>query len=247
VRYLILSDIHANWEALSAVLEEAAKDGYDKMACLGDLAGYGADPNAVIDWVRAQAIPTIRGNHDRAAIGQVDLEWFNPAAQQSTVWTMNVLSAESRDYLAKLPAGPLDVNGFSMVHGSPLDEDEYVVTATEAANVAQYTTSQVTWFGHTHLQGGFQVIRRAVVAINKVPKDADRFEVRLFDDVKYLLNPGSVGQPRDQDWRAAWALYESGENRVIFRRCAYDIRAAQEKILAAGLPEILAARLDLGR
>ncbi len=212
MRYLILSDIHANLEALTAVLEEAAKDSYEKIVCLGDLAGYGADPNAVIDWVREHGIPTIRGNHDRAALGQVDLEWFNPAAQQSTIWTQNTLTAESREFLSNLPSGPLDVDGFSIVHGSPQDEDDYLVTANEAGNAAQYATSRVTWFGHTHLQGGFQVIRKAVVSINKVPKNVDRHEVDLFQDVTYLLNPGSVGQPRDQDWRAAWAIYDNSQD-----------------------------------
>lgn len=247
MRYLILSDIHANLEALTAVLEEAAKDGYDKVVCLGDLAGYGADPNAVIEWACDSGVPTIRGNHDRAALGQIDLEWFNPAAQQSTLWTQNTLTAANREYLSKLPAGPMDFDGFSMVHGSPQDEDEYLVTATEAANAAQFVSSRVTWFGHTHLQGGFQVIRKAVVAINRVPKDADRHEVDLFPDVTYLLNPGSVGQPRDQDWRAAWALFDDSKHLVTYRRCEYDIKAAKEKIVNAGLPEILAARLDLGR
>lgn len=247
MRYLILSDIHANLEALTAVLDEAGKDGYDKVVCLGDLAGYGADPNAVIEWAHENGVPTIRGNHDRAALGQVDLEWFNPAAQQSTIWTQNALTAASREYLAQLPAGPMEFDGFSMVHGSPQDEDEYLVTATEAANAAQFTSSRVTWFGHTHLQGGFQVIRKAVVAINRVPKNSDHHEVDLFDDVTYLLNPGSVGQPRDQDWRAAWAVFDDAKRLVTYRRCVYDIKSAKEKILGAGLPEILAARLDLGR
>ena len=123
MRYLVLSDIHANWEALAATLADA-EGRYDRVVCLGDMVGYGADPNMVTDWVRTRSAVTVRGNHDKACTGDPVIEWFNPAAQHSAVWTMETLTPENMDYLVKLPQGPVTVDLFQLVHGSPLDEDE---------------------------------------------------------------------------------------------------------------------------
>ncbi len=247
MRYLILSDIHSNWEALQAVLEEADRDGYDRIVCCGDLVGYGADPNAVTDWARQSHAATIRGNHDKACVGLVDLEWFNPAAQKSTMWTQSVLSEENHEYLARLPMGPMALGGFEVVHGSPGDEDEYVVSASEAAMCESSLMSPVTFFGHTHIQGGFQFIQRAVIGMGATPAKQDRLETRLQDDAWYLVNPGSVGQPRDHDSRAAWALFIPEDRLLVYRRCKYDVETAAKKIVAAKLPDILARRLSQGR
>jgi len=242
--YLILSDIHANLEAHQAVLEDA-RGKYDHILCLGDLVGYGADPNAIVEWARENVAAIIRGNHDRVsaesnAAAFESMEDFNPAAQASTLWTRDALLAENREYLERLPRGPLPYAGVDLIHGSPLDEDEYVVTASDAAPLLPHLGSPLTFFGHTHRQGGFEMARRLVAPLS--------LERRLSIDPNYfyLVNPGSVGQPRDGDPRAAYALYSPEERAVEFRRVAYDVDRAAEKIRAAGLPDFLAARLHEG-
>jgi len=242
--YLILSDIHANLEAHQAVLEDA-RGRYDRILCLGDLVGYGADPNAIVEWARESATVIIRGNHDRvnsgADSGDLDgIESFNPSAQSSTVWTRNALLPNNRDYLERLPRGPLPYQGVDLIHGSPLDEDDYMVTASDAAPLLAYLGARLTFFGHTHRQGGFRLARRSVAALS-----SER-PLEIEPDYFYLVNPGSVGQPRDGDPRAAYALYSPEEGAVEYRRVAYDVDRAAAKIRAAGLPEFLAARLHEG-
>ena len=246
MRYLIVSDIHANAEALQAVLEAAAGH-YDQVVCCGDLVGYAADPNAVVDWARATVSAVVRGNHDRAAAGLDNLEWFNPAARQATRWTQARLTPENLAYIRAMPRGPLAAGGFHMVHGSPLDEDEYVIGAAEASQALHYVTASLTFFGHTHVQGGFVWRRGRVEPLPKPGRNDGRRLVDLQPDAAYLLNPGSVGQPRDGDPRAAFALYDEAGGYLWLHRTAYDIATAQEKIRAAGLPPILAERLAMGR
>jgi predicted phosphodiesterase len=247
VRYLVLSDIHGNWEALDAVIEAARKDGYDQVVCCGDVVGYGADPNAATTWIREHVKAIVRGNHDKACVGLDDLEWFNPAARASAIWTQQTLSPENLEYLRQLPRGPLPVNGFQILHGSPLDEDEYLIAATEASMVTEYLEERVSFFGHTHLQGGFWLHRSGVKRIPPITRVEERQELLLDDDSFYLINPGSVGQPRDGDPRAAWAYYEPEHRSVVYRRVPYKVSSAQEKIRSAGLPEVLARRLTLGQ
>jgi predicted phosphodiesterase len=239
VPYLIVSDIHGNLEALEAVLADA-EGRYDRVLCLGDLVGYGADPNFVVDWVRSHATAVVRGNHDKACSGLDSLEHFRPAAKASAIWTRSVLEPDNVKYLENLPRGPLRYDSFDMVHGSPLDEDDYLVTLSDVAQVRGYLESPVSLFGHTHVQGGFLVSRGGVRRI--VPGQL----LELEPQHSYLLNPGAVGQPRDHDPRAAYALY-SPENRTVeYRRAAYDVAQAAAKIRAAGLPDSLADRLHQG-
>ena len=246
MRYLILSDIHANWEALEAVLADA--DGkYDKILCCGDIVGYGANPNEVTDWVRANVASCVRGNHDKAAAGMEDLEWFNPFARESALWTQKVVSKENLTYLRLLERGPLRLGRVQILHGSPVDEDEYLVGRDDAQQVAYYLDVPYSFFGHTHLQGGFGYHRNGVRLIQRPALHEGRRAVELEPDIYYLINAGSVGQPRDTDPRAAYALYTVGEPLVMLCRVAYDIAAAKKKIIAAGLPEFLAGRLDAGR
>ena len=155
MRYLIVSDIHANWEALQAVLHDA-EGSYDKIACLGDLVGYGPDPNRVTEWARENVAFVVRGNHDKACTDGTGLVDFSPLAHTAAVWTRNQLSHENADYLRKLPQGPLAMDGFAMVHGSPQDEDEYLIESYEAENAFLYIEERITLFGHTHVQGGFE-------------------------------------------------------------------------------------------
>jgi len=239
VRYLIVSDIHGNWEALAAVLA-AAEGQYDQVLNCGDLVGYGPDPNAVSEWARKNATASVRGNHDKACVGLEDLEWFNPVAKTSAIWTNKVLTRENRDYLRGLPAGPLPVAGFEILHGSPADEDEYLVTCHEAGCVSFLVNTPIAFFGHTHIQGGFLLHRNGTQLLS--PSD-----FQLEEDVKYLVNPGSVGQPRDHDPDAAYVIYSVEERLVEFRRAAYDVGATQRKIVKAKLPEMLAYRLAVGK
>ncbi|MGI8744758.1 MAG: metallophosphoesterase family protein [Bryobacteraceae bacterium] len=243
MRFLILSDIHANWQALDAVIQHA-KGRYDNILCCGDIVGYGADPDAVTDWVRENVNITVRGNHDKACAGLEDLEWFNPVARLSAMWTQVSTNPDNIAYLRNLAQGPEQVNGFQILHGSPIDEDEYLITEVDASHVAPYLDSAVSFFGHTHLQGGFLCHRNG---IKRIPQAIEtREELALENDSFYLINPGSVGQPRDGDPRAAYVTYDSDARLVTYCRVEYDVRAAQQKILKAGLPDILARRLALG-
>ena len=246
MRYLILSDIHANWESLQAVVAHA--DGkYDDALCCGDLIDYGADPNAVTDWVRVNVAPVVRGNHDKACVGLADLERFNSVARAAALWTQRELTSENASYVRLLPQGPLLLDGFQAVHGSPLNEDEYVLEAADASRVFCSRQTQLTFFGHTHVQGGFIWNRERVETIGKAETDAGEQTLALDPDRVYLINPGSVGQPRDRDPRASYAIYNSHEHFVTFYRVSYDVNKAQEKIRRAGLPSVLADCLTQGR
>ena len=246
MRYLILSDLHANWEALEAVATETAGK-YDKAVCCGDLVGYAADPNAVVDWVRTNCAVVVRGNHDRACTGMDDLEWFNPVAREAALWTLGRLTPENIGYTATLTKGPVLLDDFEVVHGSPYDEDEYVLATVEAAQAFGYLESRLAFFGHTHVQGGFIWNRSRVEIVGRVPAASGRERLPIDADCAYLINPGSVGQPRDGDPRAAYVMYDSEAHLVTYHRTPYDMETAQRKIRDAGLPPILADRLTVGR
>ena len=246
VRYLIVSDIHANWEALEAVLGRAAGR-YDEILCCGDLVGYGADPNAVVEWCRSNVQTVVRGNHDKASVGLEDLEWFNPVAKAAAQWTQAALSPENTEYVRNLSKGPLTVGNFQIVHGSPLDEDEYVMGASEAGQLFSYLSSSVAFFGHTHLQGGFIFNHSRIETIDKPGARDRQMTLEIDPDCAYMINPGSVGQPRDADARASFVIYEPEAGKVTYCRQTYDVETAQNKILDAGLPPLLAERLLVGR
>jgi predicted phosphodiesterase len=246
VRYLIVSDLHANLEALEAVVREAEGQ-YDRVLCCGDLVGYGADPNAVVEWVRANCTVVVRGNHDRACTGQEDLEWFNPVARAAAVWTQQALSAENAQYTADLPQGPILIDGFQVVHGSPFDEDEYVLAADEAGQAFGYLESRLAFFGHTHVQGGFIWNHSRVETVSRISPRTTHEEMEIDPECAYLVNPGSVGQPRDGDPRASYVLYDSEAHTLAYHRVEYDVASAQRKIREVGLPPILADRLGVGR
>jgi len=251
LRILLLSDIHANLEALEATL--AAAPPFDFVANLGDVVGYGASPNEVIERSRDLGKIFVRGNHDKAATGLLDLEDFNPMAAAAALWTREQLTPQHHDWLHGLPQGPLVLEGFSnvqLVHGSPGDEDAYVVSIGDALVPLLATTTPLTFFGHTHLQGGFVLtgeISEAYRPAYRTVGQPESSDWPLRKDRRYLINPGSVGQPRDGDWRAAFALFDSEAWIATFYRVPYNLRVAQEKILAANLPQRLATRLATGR
>jgi len=246
VRYLILSDIHANWEALQAAVKDA-EGLYDEVLCCGDLVGYGADPNAVVEWTRAHCSTVVRGNHDKACTGLEDLDWFNPIARVAAVWTARELTAENIAYVRALPQGPLTVSGFQLLHGAPFDEDEYVIASDEACEAFSYLECPLAFFGHTHVQGGFLWNHSRVETIGQVTSGGRAQRLELDPGCAYLVNPGSVGQPRDGDPRAAYILFDTGQLQLVYRRVVYDLGTAQAKIYRAGLPPFLAERLAAGR
>lgn len=239
MRYLILSDIHANRAALDAVLADASGQ-YDGILNLGDVVGYGPDPNYVADVCRTFSAPTVRGNHDKAAVGLIDLEWFNAAARASAEWTSRTLTSENAAWLAGLPSGPVHIDGFSLVHGSPVDEDEYITGGPEAREAAAGSDANLSFFGHTHVQGGFEVHRTGGVRM------VGPGSVVIDESSTWLINPGSVGQPRDGDPGAAWAVYDTAHRTVELHRTPYDVLDTVRRIVDAGLPEILGLRLYRG-
>jgi predicted phosphodiesterase len=227
---------------------QSAEGDYDHVVCLGDLVGYGADPNAVVDWARESARTVIRGNHDKAAAGLGSAEEFNGSALDAITWTESSLRADNRQYLSQLPKGPLELNGgsFLAVHGSPLDEDEYILNNMDALRSFCVEPARIIFFGHTHVQGGFLYRNQKAQMIAPVELHQTERVFPLRPDSSYLINPGSIGQPRDQDPRAAYAIYDSVHRVVVYRRASYNIVKAQEKILTAGLPPKLAMRLQWG-
>jgi diadenosine tetraphosphatase ApaH/serine/threonine PP2A family protein phosphatase len=189
----------------------------------------------------------VRGNHDKVSTGQEDLEWFNPVARAAALWTQQNLTAANAEYIRGLAKGPVLLDGFQVLHGSPFDEDEYVMAAVEAGQAFGYLESRLAFFGHTHMQGGFIWNHSRVETIPATSARSRRRKMEVDTECGYLVNPGSVGQPRDGDPRAAYVLYDSGERMVSYCRAPYDVAAAQEKIRQAGLPPILADRLSVGR
>ncbi len=247
-RYLVLSDIHSNLEALEAVLRASAAQKCDGVIVLGDFVGYGADPNAVVDRVRAlKPVAVVRGNHDKVASGLDDAEDFNPMARSAAGWTRAALTPSTLDYLKALPAGPLVVDeAIEICHGSPIDEDLYVVADIDAARSISAMRRPLCLFGHTHVALRASLDGRQRLDIG-TPHGNPEFETAMEPDVKYLINPGSVGQPRDGDSRAAYAIVDTAKHQATLYRVAYPIEIAQKKILDAGLPPMLAYRLGMGR
>ena len=248
MRFIILSDIHSNLEALEAALQHA-QGRYDRIICCGDLVGYGPNPNEVTAWIRELGPVVVRGNHEKAALGLVDLSLFNPLAKMAALWTRDRLSRENREYLEKIPAGSVDEDHFTVVHGSLLDEDQYLVDLEDAMENFPQTRHPVTFFGHTHIQGGFVLFQdgRAGLLNPEIKRGITESQLRVDPQNKYLVNPGAVGQPRDYDPRAAFVIYDSDENLVRYFRIGYPVEKTQEKMRAAGLPQYLIDRLSLGR
>jgi len=247
MRYLVISDIHANVEAFEAVLAAAAPLGWDRALVLGDLVGYGADPNAVIDRVRAMAPhAVIRGNHDKVGSGIEPADGFNAVARSAIHWTLDALTQDNRAWLAALPAGPVVVDDLiEICHGTPFDEDAYVFDDLDALRALHAAKRPLCLFGHTHVQVGYSVANSQFAV--ETGSNERPLELTLDGATRYLVNPGSVGQPRDGDPRAGFALVDTDRRRVAIHRIPYPVALAQARIMEAGLPEILAERLAVGR
>ena len=242
MRVLVVADIHGNLAALEAVL--AAAGPVDRVWCLGDVVGYGPRPRECVERIREYAGPAcVLGNHDAACLGRIPLDGFNPVARYALRWTMLQLGPEHRAYLESLPEQFI-LHEVTLVHGSlraPIWE--YIFTPEQALASFALLQTRLCFFGHTHIPFLLSetAAHRGEPPIR--PSDGETIEVR---DGRYLINPGSVGQPRDGDPRAAFAIWEPEQQRVTFRRVPYNIEAVQAEMAAAGLPRLLIERLALG-
>jgi predicted phosphodiesterase len=251
LRILLLSDIHSNLEALQACLGVAPSA--DIVVNLGDIVGYNGSPNEVTTRVRELGGAFVRGNHDKVVTGIDTVESFNPIAGLAALWNRDQLTGDHLEWLRALPQGPVavpDLSGVQFVHGAPDDEDRYVVTIQDALQTLASSQSHLIFFGHTHVQGIFFL--RSGIAENVHPEypsiaKHESWDFPLKAGATYMINPGSVGQPRDGDWRAGFAVFDTERQAVTFYRVPYDLRSAQERIFAANLPPRLATRLAAGR
>ena len=246
MRYLILSDIHSNKEAFGAVLSFVRRKPWDKAVFLGDLVGYGANPNQAIAMLQSlRPMVGIRGNHDKVCSGIEDGELFNRIALEAAMWTRKKLTRPNLNWLRTLPEGPVTVDGtFAISHGTPIDEDAYIFGEIEALNVFRNTDFPLCFFGHSHFPVIFAHSPEAITTILTV---APSFKFKLKAGVRYLINPGSIGQPRDGNPLASFAMYDSETRVISIHRIPYRVTDAQQKILKAGLPRPLADRLAIGR
>jgi len=246
MRYLILTDIHANLEGLTTCLIDARERGYDETLVLGDIVGYGPDPNAVIDVIRGlRPKAIVRGNHDKVALGMNQAEGFHAAARAAAHWMLESLTQQNREWLVALPMGPTLIDGeIEICHGAPFDEDAYIFDELDARHAFEAATAPVCFYGHTHFAVVFRMVKDLLEIVS--PPDGET-ALTIEPQSRYLVNPGSVGQPRDGDPRAAYAIYDTETKRLDLIRLAYPLEITQDKRLKVGLPDPLARRLALGR
>jgi diadenosine tetraphosphatase ApaH/serine/threonine PP2A family protein phosphatase len=242
VRYLVISDIHANFTALEAVLADAPD--FDKVWCLGDLVGYGPNPNECVSRVQELPHVSLAGNHDWAALGQLDLSSFNIDARRASTWTQSELTPDTRGYLSELPI-QLTHEGFHLVHASPREPLwEYILDAHMAyANFAHFSTP-VCLVGHTHIPLAFAMDEQRQRCKTLIPPFDEPIEL---EGRRMILNPGSVGQPRDGNPEASYALLDTDAMTWAFNRVSYPVEIVQERMRARDLPRRLINRLELGR
>jgi predicted phosphodiesterase len=243
MRYAFIADIHSNLAALQAILEDIRmKGGVDEIWCLGDIVGYGPQPRECLELIKKHCTVCIMGNHDLGAIGKLDLGFFNPAAAEACQWTMNQLNPVDVHYLADLPL-KLGKGDFTLVHGSPSEPAlEYIISTSIAEKNFAFFNSRFCVVGHSHLPAAFRQDGSSAQPIHMTP------EVGLvLHSHRMIVNPGSVGQPRDGDPRASYAIYESEGLMLRLHRVEYNISATQDKMMQAGLPVSLITRLEQGR
>lgn len=244
MRYFIFSDVHANLEAFDAVLSAITEEHIDQIIFLGDIVGYGAQPNEVVDRLK-QLKPDamIRGNHDKVIAGIEDGGDFQDLAQTSAMWSRRQIRPDNEAYLRCMPQGPMTLDEVEISHGSPHDEDFYILSHWDARLILHRSGSWIVFYGHTHLP---MIYSTKSIFSQCYPAD-DESCYTLSEDKQYLINPGSVGQPRDLNPKASFAILDTDENIICIKRVRYDIRAAQRSIREAGLPAWHADRLAIGR
>lgn len=244
MRYAVLSDVHGNLEALEEVLADVDRERPDGVVCLGDTVGYGPDPNECASRIQGLGGPVLAGNHDLAAVGTLDISAFSPMARVAIEWTIGVVSAETRRWLGSLP-DRLETPHFLGVHGSPRDPiEEYILDLPTSLAIFSEHPFSLCLVGHSHVPGAFVLDGDGTVSARELPVGE---AVPLVSSSRYIVNVGSVGQPRDGDPRASYVLLDLNAYTVTLRRLPYAILATQEKMTARGLPVQLAQRLALGR
>ena len=244
MRYAIISDIHANLEALEVVLQKIDELEPDKTLCLGDLVGYYADPNECVQMLRDRNIQCIMGNHDVVACGLIEPYYFNPAAARAILWTREQLTESNKKYIADLPNSRVIEPDLRMVHGSVVDRDEYLLFRPEIERSFEMMVNtpdqpRVAFFGHTHRKIYYEMEGDQLYA-------GKQDQLKLRKDSYYLINPGSVGQPRDSDPRASFASFDTETEEVVFYRLKYDIDKTAGKVRKYPFGEGLAKRLYRG-
>ena len=240
MRLALLSDIHANLEALDAVLADARERRCTQFVCLGDVVGYNANPRECVARIRELDCPVVKGNHDEEATLSTSSEHFNELAERAIEWTRNTLTEQDKEWLRGLPLQKR-AHDFTIVHAT-LDTPGqwgYVFSNLDAAASFTYQRTALCFFGHTHVPMVF--VRDQGVRQQRIE------HVRIEPGKKYFINVGSVGQPRDGNWRAAYSIYDDTNNLVELVRVKYDVATAQKKILKASLPQLLAERIAIGR
>ena len=244
MRYLIFSDIHSNLEAFEALLECPPVKGADKHLFLGDLVGYGANPNKTIDrFKELTSIYSIRGNHDKVIANLESSSLFNPVAAFSAEWSKLQISDDNQVFLKQLKKGPEVVDHFiTICHGSTFDEDYYVFSMFEAVESFKFMETSIGFFGHTHFPVIY-LLRNEKIDIVPLTQET---KIKLDPNTRYLVNPGSIGQPRDKNPNPSFIIFDSNKKELHFKRFTYNIKETQRKIREAGLPEILASRLESG-
>ena len=244
MRYLVLSDIHSNLTAFETVLQDAqARGGFDRVWCLGDVVGYGPDPQECLALLRQFDYVCVAGNHDWGSVGKVDVSDFNAEARAACLWTSQQLSKEEHEYLANLPLILVE-GAFTLVHGSPRDPVwEYLLHPWEALSNFRWFDTPYCLVGHSHVPGYFALSADGgSCEYNQLPEQL----LLKGDNWRYIINPGGVGQPRDSDPRASYALYDEEQGALEYRRVPYDIASVQRRMRKAGLPERLVVRLSYG-
>ncbi len=243
MRYLLLSDAHGNWEAFKAVLDRIKGEEFDRIVFLGDIVGYGADPQKCCEQLMKLDAISILGNHDAAVLNPELLSWFNPYARIALEWTANRLSEKCLSFLSQLPT-KVRFNGISAVHSNPYKPEnwEYIRSELDALFYFKKSSDNLILFGHTHIPVAYEFDGEHVEVHN--PIDA---EVKIeLTSSRWMLNPGSVGQPRDHDPRAAYGLLDTEKWTFIVKRVEYDVEKASKKIIDVGLPRFLGERLLYG-
>jgi predicted phosphodiesterase len=246
MKYLIISDLHSNSEALTAVLRRVRRKKVDKLVVLGDFVGYAANPNKVIDLLHEVKIPKvfIRGNHDKVAAGIDSGENFNSVALAAARWTRDKLTPQNFRFLERLPKGPMAVDEtFVICHGSPLDEDAYVFSDYDAYLIFRDAPGDIVFFGHSHIPSMF-TLEPDGIRVEAIRGDFRR--IALDKGKRYLVNPGSIGQPRDRNTKSPFMIFDAEARTIHFERVEYNVGKTREKIFRAGLPPMLGDRLLTG-
>lgn len=244
MKYLVFSDIHSNLEAFKKMISIAKKNSIDKYLFLGDLVGYGPNPNEVITLFRElEVVHSISGNHDRVVSNLESSSLFNPVAALSAEWSKAQISDDNREFLKNLKKGPSIIDHFiTTCHGSTFDEDYYVFSMFEAIEAFKFMTTSIGFFGHTHFPVIYLLRNEK---INNVALSGET-RIKLDSNTKYFINPGSIGQPRDKNPSPSFIIFDSLKREITFIRFSYEIKKTQKKIIDNGLPEILANRLESG-